>query len=202
VSSWHTPRTQDANNRVAPGFLKGYVRRFAQSSNDHRGVPEDPGRVVTLIHIEDWNKFSASDSFPHEDTVWGIAYTIDPTHAAETKAYLDYREKNGYTETTVDVWGVRNGEEVVLLRDATVYVGRPDNPAFVGSEPYDQLAHHIWSHEGPSGTNKEYLYRLSDAVRRLAPESHDSHLVTLEAKVRALDEAALVSPEKLGPENQ
>jgi len=66
-----------------PGYLKGYVRRFAQMSHDHRGTPENPGRVVTLVHKEDWDAFSGSDPFPDDDVVWGIAYTIDPAHESE-----------------------------------------------------------------------------------------------------------------------
>lgn len=26
------------------GYIKNYVRRFAQDSHDHRGTPENPGR--------------------------------------------------------------------------------------------------------------------------------------------------------------
>ncbi|KAF8870595.1 ChaC-like protein [Gymnopilus junonius] len=160
-----------------PGFLKGYVRRFAQKSHDHRGTPENPGRVVTLIHKEEWDKFSGSDAFPHDDIVWGIAYTIDPAYEAEVRDYLDYREKDGYTMETLDIYGVdEQGAEKVIIQNC--YVGRNDNPSF---------GHRIWKSVGPSGRNKDYLYKLAESVRDLSPSSYDSHLYALEAVVRNLD---------------
>jgi len=129
----------------------------------------------------------AQDPFPNEDIVWGIAYTIDPAYAAEVRDYLDYREKNGYTIQHTDVYGFENGKEVVIETNATIYVGRRDNPAFVGSEDLNILAARIHTSVGPSGRNKDYLYDLVRAVKALAPESHDSHLSALEDRVRALD---------------
>ncbi|KAI6165464.1 ChaC-like protein [Pisolithus thermaeus] len=172
----------------APGFLKGYVRRFSQKSHDHRGTPENPGRVVTLIHKEDWDHFSGSDAFPDEDVVWGIAYTIDPLYESEVRDYLDYREKDGYTLETLDVYTVEDGIEKVVTHNAYCYVGRPDNPSFVGSEPLEDLADRIWRSVGPSGRNKDYLYQLAESVRKLAPASFDSHLFALEDRVRELDD--------------
>ncbi|KAH7884081.1 ChaC-like protein [Phlebopus sp. FC_14] len=171
-----------------PGFLKGYVRRFAQRSHDHRGTTENPGRVVTLIHKEDWDQFSASDAFPDEDVVWGIAYTIDPLYVSEVREYLDYREKDGYTLETLDIYTIEDGAEKVIIHNAYCYVGRPDNPSFIGSEPIDVLAKRIWESVGPSGKNKDYLYQLADAIKVLAPASHDSHLFALETRIRALDD--------------
>ncbi|KZT35435.1 ChaC-like protein [Sistotremastrum suecicum HHB10207 ss-3] len=161
------------------GFLKGYVRRFAQSSNDHRGTPENLGRVVTLISAEDWAEFSAADPFPHDDIVWGVAYTIDPAYASE----------NGYSVHHTDVYGFENGVEKVVAPQAVVYVGRKDNHAFVGSEDLDVLAARIYTSVGPSGKNKDYLYDLADAVKKLAPESYDSHIAALVHRVRALENA-------------
>ncbi|KAI0262464.1 ChaC-like protein-domain-containing protein [Gloeopeniophorella convolvens] len=79
-----------------PGFLKGYVRRFAQKSHDHRRTPEHPGRVVTLVHQEDWAASSAADAFSYEDVFWAA----------------DCREKDGHTPEHVDVYAhVPDGTE-------------------------------------------------------------------------------------------
>jgi len=140
-----------------------------------------------LIHKKDWDKFSGADAFPDEDVVWGIAYTIDPAFEVEVRAYLDYREKDGYTLETLDIYGIVDGHEKVNIAGAFCYIGRTDNPSFIGSEPLDTLADRIWRSVGPSGRNKDYLYNLVEAVRTLAPESYDSHLYALETRLRRLD---------------
>lgn len=139
------------------------------------------------MHKVDWDKFSGSDPSSDDDAVWGIAYTIDPAYVAEVRDYLDYREKDGYTVEVLDIYGMDGDQEKVIIHDAFCYVGRDDNPSYVGYEPIDALAKRIWSSVGPSGRNKDYLYDLVTAVRELCPSSFDSYLHTLEEAVRALD---------------
>lgn len=180
-----------------PGFVKGFVRRFAQSSTDHRGTPERPGRVVTLVSSQTWRSYDLADEAPEGDIVWGISYTVDPEHADEVRAYLDHREKNGYSALWEPIYGVEHdgdsAHEVVLIPRVLVYVGLPDNEAFVGPEPHDALAERICTCSGPSGPNHGYLLRLAEAVKLLTPDSVDNHLFSLEDKVLAL-RAALDAP--------
>ena len=46
----------------APGFLKGYVRRFAQKSHDHRGTPTVRARLQSLIAFLFYLDFRAPDA--------------------------------------------------------------------------------------------------------------------------------------------
>ncbi|KAI8940046.1 hypothetical protein NX059_003766 [Plenodomus lindquistii] len=64
-------------------------------SEDHRGTPEAPGRVVTLISKEHWD--TLTDTHQATPRVWGAAYHIPSSKVAEVRSYLDIREINGYS---------------------------------------------------------------------------------------------------------
>ena len=183
---------------ATPCYIKGFVRRFAQHSVDHRGTRERPGRVVTLVKASDWHPLRKAvkvdePKSPEGDVVWGVSFTIDPEHAAVVRQYLDYREKNGYSAMHVPLYTKSkddSGEEVesMVLKNALVYVGLPSNPAFVGPQSLDALAQRIYTCAGPSGPNPEYLLNLAKAVRELAPQSVDHHLFSLEKRLLLLQE--------------
>ncbi|KAI5955209.1 hypothetical protein KGF54_001770 [Candida jiufengensis] len=100
------------------GHLINVIRRFWQSSIDHRGTPSNPGRVVTLItkeqlqndrffhndlHVYEFKNYKIqdvdlkiSDLKSQDLKVFGCAYYIEPQHVQEVNDYLDIREQNGY----------------------------------------------------------------------------------------------------------
>ncbi|CAH2239457.1 jg21466 [Pararge aegeria aegeria] len=155
------------------GCIKGYLRRFYQHSIDHRGVPEQPGRVVTLIPSDDPN-----------DSVWGVAYKIRQEDIDQVTSHLDYREKNGYSKKTVTFHPIDTSWQPFAI---TLYVAMKDNESYAGPAPIEDLAKQVISCQGPSGTNKEYVYNLAEAMRQMVPDVIDDHLFCLEAAVRKLD---------------
>ncbi|XP_035719381.1 putative glutathione-specific gamma-glutamylcyclotransferase 2 isoform X2 [Vespa mandarinia] len=155
------------------GYIKGYVRRFYQKSTDHRGTPDKPGRVVTLLPSENPN-----------DEVWGLAYKISIENVNNVVAHLDFREK----DSIVNI----NNTMVVPVTEKdpfylTIYIGNKDNPNYAGVEDIDTIAKYIFTAHGPSGSNREYLYKLATVVRTLIPNANDEYLFLLEKAVKNLE---------------
>ncbi|OCF78233.1 hypothetical protein I204_00170 [Kwoniella mangroviensis CBS 8886] len=184
------------------GYVKGVVRRFAQSSIDHRGTPDAPGRVVTVIEAREWHKLEGLNTpkgtILPEDYVWGMAYKINPDYEEEVKAYMEHREKVNYQAClyllfiSID-YDIERIHMSFSRQSSFWYVARLDRfviaclLAAVGHEPIDELAETIFQRHGPSGPNKEYLYKLAESVRHLYPHVRDDYLFGLEASVRALE---------------
>lgn len=150
------------------GTINGWSRRFWQGSHDHRGVPNAPGRVVTLIPDE-------------YGSCGGLAFQIAATEADKIFDQLDYREKNGYERYQVDC-RLNNGEYVSCL----VYVAGRSNEAFLGEAPATAIAEQIENSAGPSGSNTEYLLNLAAALREFG--LHDEHVFELERLIRRKDQ--------------
>lgn len=138
--------------------IEGWQRRFWQGSHDHRGTPEAPGRVVTLV--------------PAAGVICkGVAYRV----GHEVFEHLDHREKNGYERHAITMSLVAARRQV----GGILYVARSDNHAYLGPAPLPELAAHIARSAGPSGSNRDYVLALADALRELGDP--DPHVLALEA---------------------
>ena len=147
-----------------PARIDGWARRFWQGSHDHRGVPDAPGRVVTLVQEPG-------------AVCGGMAYLV----TADVFDHLDFREKNGYLRFTTTMRF--DNHEVAR---GLVYIATEDNPAFLGPAPDMEIARHIARSAGPSGHNRDYLLRLAAALRDLGQE--DAHVFALERCLCSLEQ--------------
>lgn len=172
-----------------PGYITGYVRRFWQASEDHRGTPESPGRVVTLIERSFWETLGEEPSTTPE-RVYGAAYRIPPSHVKEVQEYLDIREINGYSIQYTTFFpspsSPASTSHVRPIERCLVYIGLPSNPQFLGRQSSWDVAEVIARRTGPSGANAEYLYMLEDALMELGEGSKDEHVRDLAERVRSL----------------
>ncbi|MBU6249100.1 MAG: gamma-glutamylcyclotransferase [Xanthomonadaceae bacterium] len=142
--------------------LHGWVRRFWQGSHDHRGTPDAPGRVVTLVREP-------------AARCLGLAFRIRP----ETLAALDVREKNGYLREAVALELGDGGRA-----DAVTYIAPPGNGAWLGPASEPEIARQIATATGPSGPNRDYLLDLAASLRALGAD--DPHVFALERTLLAL----------------
>lgn len=158
--------------QAQPARIEGYVRRFWQGSEDHRGTPQAPGRVVTLV----------PDAQNH---CYGAAYLVSNDDIEQTFAQLDHREKNGYSRLTLSLQlGAEAAPEKLKTVTGITYIANENNEAYRGPAPIEQIAKEIFHSVGPSGTNIEYLLELAEALRTRAID--DPHIFALETAVLAL----------------
>lgn len=168
-----------------PCICKGWSRRFAQKSTDHRGNDEFPGLVATMIE----NSFFIGKNAVHIERkdsrigCIGVVYLIPRMAVSQLIAELDHREKGGYDKHLIDVECLsstphnKRGD----ITKALVYIGTTDNPQFSYHLDIRKAAAIISVARGPSGNNVEYLLQLCKAVRRFGV--HDPHLEDLASEV-------------------
>lgn len=161
-------KTDFAYLDAKPACIYGWQRRFWQGSHDHRGTPEAPGRVLTLIEA------------PGARCA-GMAYQVTP----DTFEHLDHREKNGYLRVFTRLhWLADSGTSGPAETEGIVYLATPDNAAYLGPASDSDIAAHIARSAGPSGPNSDYVLKLAQALR--AMNEHDEHVFAIERELLKL----------------
>lgn len=149
-------------------------RKFWLLNDDHRGTKSGLGRVLTLVQSE-------------ENRVYGIAYKISK-NVKQTFERLNYREKCGYSIKKLTFF--TNDAKAESL-NCICYFANEDNPYYKPQKDLNSLAEQIYKSVGPSGTNKEYLYNVCEALRSTARDQSelraDSEIFQLETLVKNLD---------------
>ena len=164
---WRPDFSYSAKNRAK---ITGFARRFWQGSTDHRGTPNAPGRVVTLV--EDQNS-----------SCEGMAFKLPQSSAEAIIQKLDYRERGGYTrvDTTIELQSSPQ-----QIEQAVTYIARPTNPNYLGPASSKEIAMQIRHAVGPSGPNLDYIYKLATELRRC--QIRDEHVFEIERWLLELDQ--------------
>lgn len=143
------------------------------------------GRVVTLVKTEN-----------EEDKVYGMAYEIHSDNMEKTFENLHFREKCGYSLKQVTFYPEDDSACQPIY--CICYYANEDNPYYSPNDDLSLISAQIYKSIGPSGTNREYLFNLCNALRILLKNLNEkygndeiirqeSHLFLLEAMVKQLE---------------
>ena len=122
------------------GHTLNYKRVWSQRSTDHRGTPNFPGIVCTLLTKQEYASVVASDAslsssitdrkiadcFNANLVTNGVIFNVPPELVRETLEELDFREKGGYARDVCEVVEEATNKSYKAL----LYRGIPENPAF------------------------------------------------------------------------
>lgn len=148
------------------GHVEGYVRRFWQGSPDHRGTPERPGRVVTLM---------AQGGARCQ----GVMFRVAPQDREAALEKLDARESGGFERVVLPFHGANGGAPV----EALTYIAPASNANFLGPAPTHEVVAQVRAAVGKSGPNVDYVLRLAEILEGLAID--DSHVRELASRLFA-----------------
>jgi len=154
------------------GYIDDYVRRMWQGCHSHRGTPNSPGRVATLIKKEN-------------ERVWGVAFELEgQSQIQEAMKHLGMREckMGGYVIDLVPFY-CRDTQQIF---QCILFNALPTNPNFLGPASTDELAEQIVGNQGPGGHNIEYVTRLAEYMHEHIPEETDKHLFDIERKIKII----------------
>lgn len=95
---------------------------------------------------------------------------------------LDYREKNGYIRCIVNFFPYNaTTDELNEVKRIILYVATELNESFAGPADIATIGDEIYDACGPSGSNREYVYKLAESMRSMYPGLRDDHLFGIEA---------------------
>lgn len=125
-----------------------------------------PGRVVTLVPVAGGN-------------CRGMAFELPSAGREQILSYLDEREQDGY-ERVYATLELAGGKTVPGL----TWIAGSQNPSWRAGESIEELALLIAERQGPSGSNRDYLFNLEQILDTL--EMPDTYISVLAGRVREL----------------